>query len=756
MGDFMIVIRKKAIFLICFAIFFCILSTMFFLVPDLSIEKITEISQTLTIYDKDENVSAVLNAGQNRQSVSFEDVPEHVVNALIATEDVRFYEHNGIDVKRIFGALIKNVTTGSLKEGASTITQQLIKNSHLSNEKTFLRKFNEAVLAIQLERRYEKNEILEMYLNFVYFGRGAYGIQAASQAYFGLDVQDLSIQQGATLIGILKAPSKYAPHLNMENSVSRRNVVLSQMLKYGFITEDQFEECKKEEIVIVEKSLMPDYGYYTDYVLEESAEKLGITVSDLLAGGYKIYTCQDSYVQEKLQEIYNDTNLFPQDDGDEMVQSATVVINNSNGALCSMIGGREHEGMRVYNRAKAKRQPGSCIKPILVYAPAFENKSITPLTVLNDYRKDFSGYSPTNFKDVYYGDVTVRQALSLSLNVPAVELLNKNGINYSKKYAQNCGITFHDDDNHLALALGGMKYGTSPLELAGAYSTFARSGTYVEPWCIEKITDNEGNLLYRHQEKEIRVFSESTAYLITDILTDVSQNTNNRLSILKKDIACKTGTVGYENGNSDVWSTAYDNMYTVCVWMGYDKTTNENFLSDAVTGSTYPSNLCAEIYKSIYEKYDYSPFVKPNTIVKKAIDGFSLKNEQKIYLANKNIPITDVIYEYFDLENAPTEYNKYWNIPELPENISIVLNELRQPQISFTAKESYVEYVVYKKGAYGEKELKRVSANKDEKIYIIDEDYSVGDAYLIQAIHKEVLINGKPFYGEKSREYYIY
>ena len=436
--------------------FLALLITLFAYVPDLSVEKITEISQTLTIYDKNGNVSAKLTAGENRENVSIDDIPQHVIDALISTEDVRFYEHNGLDFKRIFGALTKDIFSGRLKEGASTITQQLIKNSHLTNEKTFLRKFNEAILAIQLERKYEKDEILEMYFNFVYFGRGAYGIQAAAQSYFGINVQDLNVQQGATLIGILKAPSKYAPHLNMENSVRRRNTVLAQMKKYGYISEEKYNEYCNEQIEIIEKISLPDYGFYTDYVLEASAKELGISVSDLLAGGYKIYTSQDSLIQNELQKIYDDTSNFPEGNIDEIIQSSTVILDNSNGSVCAIIGGREHEAMRVFNRATAKRQPGSCIKPLLVYAPAFENKSITPLTVFDDFRKDFNGYYPTNYKDVYYGNVTVRKALSLSLNIPAVELLAKNGVEYSKKYAEASGIVFDSEDNHLALALGGM------------------------------------------------------------------------------------------------------------------------------------------------------------------------------------------------------------------------------------------------------------------------------------------------------------
>ena len=627
----------------------------------------------------------------------------------------------------------------------------------MTNEKTFLRKFNEAILAIQLERKYEKDEILEMYFNFVYFGRGAYGIQAAAQSYFGINVQDLNVQQGATLIGILKAPSKYAPHLNMENSVRRRNTVLAQMKKYGYISEEKYNEYCNEQIEIIEKISLPDYGFYTDYVLEASAKELGISVSDLLAGGYKIYTSQDSLIQNELQKIYDDTSNFPEGNIDEIIQSSTVILDNSKGSVCAIIGGREHEAMRVFNRATAKRQPGSCIKPLLVYAPAFENKSITPLTVFDDFRKDFNGYYPTNYKDVYYGNVTVRKALSLSLNIPAVELLAKNGVEYSKKYAEASGIVFDSEDNHLALALGGMKYGCSPLEIAGAYSVFARKGEYIEPWCIEKITDNEDAVLYQHIDNKVRVFNESTAYLITDILCDVSEHENNGLNSLNKSIACKTGTVGYnEKGHSDAWSASYVNSHTVCVWMGYDRTDSEHYLSREITGSSYPTQISAEIYKFIFDKYGYNDFSKPDSVVMKPIDLLSLKNENKIYVANENVPSANIIYEYFDIENVPYESNKYWNVPELPDNITVNLNELRKAEISFIAKEPYVEYIIYKKDGDNDIEFKRISALKNERIVITDENYTEGDCYVFQAIHKEIMINGSHLSGKKSKEYNVH
>ncbi len=738
--------KKIRLIFLSFILIVCIAATVLIIsVPDLSVEKITNISQTLTVFDKDNNVCATLNSGQNRKNIEFSEIPTHTINALIATEDIRFYQHNGIDIKRIIGALIADIKAGGYKEGASTITQQLIKNSHLTNEKTIMRKVNEAILALQLERKYDKNEILEMYLNFVYFGRGAYGIQAAAKAYFGIDAKDLSCGQSATLIGILKAPGKYAPHINMEKSISRRNTVLSQMKKYGYISNEEYDIFSNEEITLVQTEEIGDYGYFIDYVLEEGASLLGIPVSDFMGSGYNVYTTLDSFLQEEMQNIYLDENNFP----DSSVQSAAVILDNSNGSISAMIGGREHQGMRLFNRATAYRQPGSCIKPVLVYAPAFEKGTITAATVLDDYRKDFNGYLPTNYKDVYYGKVTVRQALKLSLNVPAVDLLNQTGIEFSKQYAINAGIKFDESDQNLAIALGGMKYGTSVLKLAGAYRCFAMDGKYIEPWCIQKITDAEGNVLYEKTQAEIRVYKESTAWIITDILCDVSKQNNNPLSKLNFNVACKTGTVAYgDSGNSDALSTAYTKTHTISVWMGCDKTDSENCLDASVTGSTFPSKIAYLAFEKIYNKYDYLSFNKPETVVLKEIDAYSLEKENKIYLATEYTPDNNVIKEYFDIENYPQKASDYWQVPQKPQNISIQLNELRCAEISFQAKQSYVDYLIYKNG----ENIASLWGNKNEKLTFTDNEYKAGDTYYIVPVHKVITVSGKSLQGEKSKE----
>ncbi len=726
--------------------FFACIIWIFASCPDLSEEKIADISQTLTVYDRNGNVSASFNTGQNRKKISLDKIPEHVKNALIASEDVRFYSHCGIDIRRIFGAAINDIKSGSLKEGASTLTQQLIKNSHLTGKKSFVRKAHEALLALQLERNFSKDEIMEMYLNYVYFGKGAYGIETASQAYFGKSATELTLDEGATLIGLLKAPNKYAPHVNMEKAVYRRNSVLEKMCRYGYITEDEKNEYSLKSIDTVQSEEKVDYGYYTDYVLEEGAKLLSVSVSDFMGSGYSVYTSLDSSLQESLQEIFLNGENFPSGE----VQGAAVVIDNESGGITAAVGGREHEGMRLYNRASAKRQPGSTVKPLLVYAPAFESGSITPTTMLDDYRKDFDGYSPSNFRDKYYGRITVRDALTLSLNVPAVELLQKNGIEYSKSVAEKLGVKFHKDDRYLAIALGGMKYGISPVNLASSYRALAMGGKYTSPWCIEKICDGEGNILYLHEKEETVAVKESTAYLLTDILCGVK---NGKLKALGYPVACKTGTVGYEDcGYSDAWSVSYSSKNTVCVWMGYDRTDKENCLPETVTGSTYPTDIACLIYKATGEKGEEFPV--PETVKEETVDGYILEKYGLVQLATEN---TDPAYrkrEVFDIGSIPTVCSDYWEKPKTPYDFTLQADELRRAVIKFTCLQDFAEYAVVRKRNGYEEEIAVLKGKTGEVLEYTDREYIKGDEYKILPKHGKITSNGTFLYG-KSTEYCV-
>lgn len=357
-------------------------------------DRIMGADRTLIVYDKDGKEAVRLHASQDRIPVALSQVPLYVQRAFISAEDARFYQHKGVDIKRIFGALWEDIKAGGYVQGASTISQQLIKLSHLTSEKTMTRKLEEAVLAYQMEQRYSKEEILEMYLNYVYFGGGYYGIEAAAMGYFSVHASELSIAQGAMLAGILKSPSKYAPHLNEEASVSRRNHVIALMHEYGYISAEEKEAAQAEPLALRHDAEAVKRGYYIDAALKKAGEILQIDSDTLLTGGYKIYTAMNSALQAYCEELFENNELFPADD----CEGALVIQSASGGLVEAMIGGRDSSVAMAFNRATdINRQPGSVIKPIICYARALENYGYTAATMLLDEESEFGDYKPKNF-----------------------------------------------------------------------------------------------------------------------------------------------------------------------------------------------------------------------------------------------------------------------------------------------------------------------------------------------------------------------
>ena len=367
-------------------------------------DKLHALAQTSSIYDKNGELISVIRGPENRTVLPLSSIPKHTQLAFIAAEDLRFYTHKGIDVYRILGALRSNLKSGSLAEGASTITQQLAKLTHLSSEKTIRRKLEEISLAFQIERQYSKDEILEMYLNTVYFGRGAYGIQAGAKVFFGVDASELTIAQSACLAAAIKAPSVYAAHISPQSNQSRRNFILSTMAENGFISKNEYDTAVKERIwVLAESEDIQVSNWYVDEVIRESTELLGMTSSEVISGGLSIYTAYDPNLQKTADQVYANAKLFPSGASDGTpVQSAMAVIDTHTGAIRAMIGGRDYAVKSGLNRAtQMRRQPGSALKPLSVYGPALE-KGYTTASVLLDEKTSFSGgYTPQNAGDRY-------------------------------------------------------------------------------------------------------------------------------------------------------------------------------------------------------------------------------------------------------------------------------------------------------------------------------------------------------------------
>jgi 1A family penicillin-binding protein len=721
-------------------------------------KKVLEMQQTTLVYDKDSNEVKGLFDKENRVNISLSQIPKDVINAFLSIEDARFYQHHGIDIIRIAGSFIKDIRTGSM-EGGSTISQQLIKNTYLTNEQTISRKLQEAIMSYQLEETYTKDQILEMYLNYVYFGHGAHGIEAAAKVYFGKSASDLTLAEGATLAATLKAPGIYAPHINMNKSVQRRNLVLSEMENYGFITEQQKKEAQKEKIVLHEAQTEKyDYGYFIDMVLNDAQDILNMDSEEILSGGYRIYTTMDAQTQANLETLYEDKSIFPPNAKDGVSpQSALIVIDTRSGGVAGVIGGREYTGRRCLNRAiQMRRQPGSAIKPVLVYAPALEKLSFTPSTLVLDEPVNYSGYAPDNFNGKFSGWVTVRDAVAKSLNVPAVKVFHTLGVQAGKLYASNVGIPFEPQDDNLSLALGGFTQGISPEQLCASYMPFSNGGYYMQPYSITKITAPDGKVLYQHKSGKYHVLSEETAFLTTSMLSSaVDYGTAKKLKMDTIELAAKTGTSGTDDidGNKDSWVVAYNTEYAVCCWMGYDKTDAVHCLPKDITGGTYPATVVKNVFETMYKNKTAPTFQMPSTIVEAKIDLKALEDENRVMLAGSFTPEDKEKTEYFTQETVPTQYSTYWDVPEPPDDLTVTDSGNGYPLISFTPKNDDIVYKLMRRQpnsdyAFQIGEVK----GKTETVSAIDYNIDIGVTYLYYVIpcHPELTLNGKPLTGPAS------
>lgn len=720
--------------------------------------KITQASQSLTIYDRTGTAVCDLHGTEDRMDISIKELPDYVINAFLSSEDARFYEHSGVDIVRIFGALLKDIEHNYIKEGASTITQQLVKRMFLKTDQTVSRKVQEALMALKMENVYSKDQIMEMYLNLVYFGNGAYGIQAAARTYFGVDAKDLSLPQAATLAGVLKSTTNYAPHLHPDKSVYRRDTVLNNMFTYGFITREELDKAKETPLEIVSnKTGQYPYGFYLDMVLGDAEDILGISSTDLLGGGYSIYTSLDSDMQKYAQDLYQDAQFFPPNAADgTMVQSALVILDNKTGEILSVIGGREHTGMRIFNRAlSSRRQPGSSIKPLIVYAPAIENYGYTTTTFLLDEQETFDGFTPSNAGNTYHGWVTLRDALAHSYNLPAIKVLNAIGVSNGMDYCTRVGIPFNEGDEGLTLALGGLTNGVTPLELASAYTPFSNGGMRIVPSCIQKITDRYGNVVYQNAQKKYSVLSPETAYIMTSILeTGVTEGTSNKLATDGIEIAAKTGTSSYDQSeyNKDSWIVAYTSEYTICCWMGFDTTDDEHVLSPKDTGGNYPALIAKAMFQHIYASRQPSEFTVPEEIVPCVLDKVALEEYNDILVADSKTPPEQTITEYYKEKTQPTSVSSRFSIPQPPTDFHLEENN-GFPLLSFTAQNANATYIIYRTDNETKETivLEEIDGANGFSTYL-DQSVQAGRTYgyYIQPRNKFAIASGKYVHGNPS------
>ncbi|MCH7322688.1 PBP1A family penicillin-binding protein [Solibacillus sp. MA9] len=562
------------------------------------------VPQPTIIYDQNGDIASKIS-NSNIEGVSIEEIPKEVIQAVISTEDQRFYKHNGVNYIGIIRAFFQNLISGEVVAGGSTITQQLAKNVFLTHERTFTRKIKELILTKKIERTYTKDEILERYLNQIYFGEGAWGIQRAAQTYFGKDVSELSLSESTILAGLIKAPSVLSPIKNLDKAVERRNIVLTLMKNEGYIDQSDVEKAKKQTIVLESKKVddkyKGKYPYYVDHIIEEAIQKYDLTENEVLSGGLHFYTELNPTIQNATEEVYGNGNMFPESQSDQLIQSGGIFINPSTGGINALVGGRGEHTFRGFNHAtQLIRQPGSTMKPLAVYTPALEQGYDT-FDLLEDNPLNIDGYQPTNYDKQYRGQVTMYDAVVNSYNVPAVWLLNKMGLDYGINAVERFGIPLNEEDHGLGLALGGMSKGTSPLLMAQAFSTFANNGLMVEAHAIQKIEDANGNLLGEWQKNATRVTEPDVAQKMTYMLKGVvNEGSGIKAQVEGIEIAGKTGTTQLpflaDGGAKDHWFVGYTPQLVGAIWLGYDKTDQDHYLLSTSSGTT------TVIFKEIISK----------------------------------------------------------------------------------------------------------------------------------------------------------
>ncbi|WP_240489081.1 transglycosylase domain-containing protein [Cohnella thermotolerans] len=525
--------------------------------------------QSTQILDAGGNVIASLQGGVNRRTVALRDLSPWLIKATLAAEDRRFYEHSGVDLRGLLRAAWVDVRHMSKEQGASTLTQQLARNLYLSHERTWKRKLMEAWYAAKLEQAYSKDEILEMYLNQIYYGHGVYGAEAAARLYFGKPAKELTLAESAMLAGIPKGPRYYSPHLRLDQAKSRQRKILKAMSETGFITREQERAAAREELRIM--PLPKDKGqtapYFVDYVRKLAAEYVQLDEQLLNEGGLQIVTTLDSRMQQAAEEAV--ANQLPTD-GE--LQAALVAIDPATGFIKAMVGGRDY-GRNQFNRAFATtRQPGSAFKPI-VYATALADPTFTPVTRFRSapttfyYDDNRKIYRPSNFNDRYFnGDIGLRQAIKSSDNIYAVNTIMQVGPEKVIDTARRLGITSKLDAVP-SLALG--TFPVSPFEMASAFTAFAGGGARTEPVAIQRILDRNGRVLYEAHPRREQVLSPALAYVMSNLMKSVfdTGGTAHRVSrMITRPVAGKSGTT-----SSDAWFVGYTPELVASVWVGYDR-----------------------------------------------------------------------------------------------------------------------------------------------------------------------------------------
>ncbi|MGJ7911071.1 PBP1A family penicillin-binding protein [Neobacillus sp. LXY-1] len=578
------------------------------------------------VYASDGKTLIAEVGAEKRDDININQIPDVLKNAVLATEDARFYKHHGIDVKRTLVAIFTNVTSGT-SQGGSTITQQIVKNAFLTSEKSVTRKVQEWYLAVQLERKFTKDQILEMYFNKNLYGSDVYGVAKAAERFFGLkpdELNKLTLEQAALLAGIPQSPNNYIPTVesNLANAEKRRNMVLQYMNRHGYISKGQMEKAQSTPIkdtLNIQQKQTNKYQAFVDTVIEEVQDKTG---SNIFEDGLKIYTTIDPQIQQLTEDVLSSNEYinFPEND---KLQSSIVILDTQTGAIKAIGGGRNYQSGGYNYATKIKRHPGSTIKPILDYGPAIEKYKWSTGHLIKDEPYKYSNGTPIrNANRSYAGNKSVRDHLAWSRNIPALKTYQEVGADYATAFANSLGFPINDTQKaNESNAIGAID-AASPLIMAGAYAAFGNGGYYIEPYTVSKIVYVDGTEKNLASTKK-KVMEDYTAFLITDLLrTVVDSGTGTMANISGLDIAGKTGTTSFDesaiakyglpnNATRDAWFVGYTPQYTGAVWTGYPETKT----ADDYLGSS-SANFSKLVFKAILSRIDASTerFKQPSSV----------------------------------------------------------------------------------------------------------------------------------------------
>ena len=679
-------------------------------------DKLINMERIVTYYDINGNKFAEEVGGIS--VTESKKIPTHVKNAFVAIEDKRFYSHKGVDYRRLLKATFNNIKSFSFKEGASTITQQLIKNTHLSSKKTLKRKLSEIKLARELEKNYTKDEILEKYINTIYFGNGCYGITSASKFYFNKAPNDLTINEGAILASIIKAPTHYSPISNVERCTKRKNLVLLEMKEQGYINNAEYNLYRNTPIKI------ESHQQYENNFLSLARGEFDnfIKKYPYVYNNFSVYTSFDPNIQNILEKEKLNNDDY---------QNASIVINKENNIVA-------YTSSCPLNL----RQPGSTIKPLLVYAPAIELNTVYSCSPILDEKTDFNGYNPSNFNDKYYGYVSVKESLAKSLNTCAVKLLNYVGVENAKNFIEKTNIKFEENDNSLCLALGSMSKGVNLIDLTSSYNVLLNSGNYKSCSCVQKILTNKTNVVYENKSENQQVFSAETIDIVNDMLSyTVTDGTAKKLSTLPFPIYAKTGTVGNKNGNSDAYTISYTADYILTTWCGSDQ--NDKLMSNNVTGGNQPTKQAFNIWSDIYKNNIPNSIQQSNKICYEYIDLISYNNDHTVKIADKNAPMRYKEYAIFKKNYVPKEQSTTFSLPKIEKPIISVKNKQIKLSLCLT---QYCEAIIFKH--FSNKKVAVFDTATTNTNTFIDNDVEIGKKYQYSII-PYTIINNEKIYGEE-------